>query len=146
MHIPADLSKLPFPVAYPLYWARDPDNRLQTADRWKNTVFTAYQAMKLTALLLLADYLEDEHTDPRLAPLIRGLRFPHWQEWSHLADGLARYWTAVEHRDRARFPALAADEDQDIQHRTQGGRQVGFLHEHLLNFFDRGIHVNRIIA
>src|ERR1700719_624361 len=53
--------------------------------------------MRLTALLTLADQLEAPGVaDPNLANLIRGLRFPHWQELSHLADGLARFWIAAD--------------------------------------------------
>jgi tetratricopeptide (TPR) repeat protein len=65
--------------------------------------------MRLTALLMLADYLEDPGPgDPNLANLIRGLRFPHWQEWSHLADGLARFWITEQNRPRCHFHRLAA--------------------------------------
>ena len=46
--------------------------------------------MRLSALLMLADYLDVEDTDPDVSRRIRGLRVPHWQEWSFLADELAR--------------------------------------------------------
>ncbi|MSP56047.1 MAG: hypothetical protein EXR69_10645, partial [Myxococcales bacterium] len=49
------LDHLPFPVAYPLHHAQDAS--LSASDRLDNTIFVAYQAMRLTTLLLLADYL-----------------------------------------------------------------------------------------
>ena len=49
------LEHLPFPVAYPLAHARDA--RLPARDRVANAIFAAYQAMRTTALLLLADHL-----------------------------------------------------------------------------------------
>lgn len=104
----ANIDQLPFPVAYPLHWARDPDGRLGISGRRANAVFACYQAMRLAALLMLADYLEDEETEPSLASRIRGLRMPHWQEWSRLADELARFWTVrPERRERSRFPSIA---------------------------------------
>lgn len=104
-----DLDALPFPVAYPLAWARDA--RLASASaRLDNTLFAAYQAMRTTGLLLLADYLDYDQTSPRLAAAVRGLRWPHWGEWSVLCDQLARFWLGHFPDDRPtrppRFPAL----------------------------------------
>ena len=87
---PSDLAGLPFPVAYPLSWALDPS--LSTGDRIDNAIFAAYQAMRLAGLLLLADYLACDATSRRLAGPIRGLRIPHWGEWTLLAHQLARFW------------------------------------------------------
>jgi hypothetical protein len=102
-----EISDLPFPVGYPLYWALDSEGKLAISDRRRNAIFAVYQAMRLTALLMLADYLEEPGDgDPNLANLIRGLHFPHWQEWSHLADGLARFW--ITEPKRCHFPRLAA--------------------------------------
>lgn len=86
----ADLASLPFPIAYPLAHARD--CALAPRDRLDNAIFAAYQAMRLTALLLLADYLACDVTSRRLAAPIRGLRMPHWGEWTLLADQLAKLW------------------------------------------------------
>jgi len=62
------ISDLPFPVAYPLYWALDGESKLAISGRRRNAIFTVYQAMRLTALLMLADYLEDPGPgDPNLA-------------------------------------------------------------------------------
>ncbi|MCC7539835.1 MAG: tetratricopeptide repeat protein [Deltaproteobacteria bacterium] len=86
----ADLASLPFPIAYPLAHARD--CALSPRDRLDNAIFAVYQAMRLTALLLLADYLACDVTSRRLAAPIRGLRMPHWGEWTLLADQLAKLW------------------------------------------------------
>jgi hypothetical protein len=104
----AELSSLPFPVAYPLHFARDVDNEIPSNGRWDNAVFAVYQTMRLAALLMLADYLAVEHQEPALLARIRGLRAPHWQEWSLLADGLARYWTDPNRADKPRFHSVAA--------------------------------------
>jgi hypothetical protein len=101
---PADLSRLPFPVAYPLYWAHDPEGKLGVAERRANAIFSCYQAMRLAAPLMLADYLDIEETDPNVSRRIRGLRVPDWPEWTLLADELARFWS-VDGR-RPRFPKV----------------------------------------
>jgi tetratricopeptide (TPR) repeat protein len=101
---PIELSELPFPVAYPLHWTRD--GGLSAADRRANAIFACYQAMRLAALLMLADYLDTEEIAPALAARIRGLRLPHWGEWSLLADELARFWAAPERQQRCRFQSI----------------------------------------
>jgi hypothetical protein len=101
-----DLARLPFPIAYPLYWARDPQGCLTVPDRRANAIFCCYQAMRLTALLMLADYLEVDETDPELVSKVRGLRAPHWQEWTLLADELARFWSSDTRQTQPRFPHL----------------------------------------
>jgi tetratricopeptide (TPR) repeat protein len=101
-----DLTRLPFPVAFPLFWAHDPSGGLGVAERRANAIFSCYQAMRLSALLMLADYLDVEDTDPDVSRRIRGLRIPHWQEWSFLADELARFWSADGRRPR--FPRVVA--------------------------------------
>ena len=85
-----DLETLPFPVAYPLAHARDA--RLSARDRAANAIFAAYQAMRTTALLLLAEYLACDTVCRQLQRPIRGLRLPHWNEWSLLCDRLCKYW------------------------------------------------------
>ncbi len=74
-----DLETVPFPVAYPVSYARD--ESLGASDRVDNVFFAGYQAVRTTALLLLADYLESSETCPRVSEAIRGLRLPHWKEW-----------------------------------------------------------------
>jgi len=100
MNAVSDLSGLPFPVAFPLYWARDPRASLGVETRRANAIFACYQALRLAALLMLADYLEVEESDPELSSRIRGLRVPHWQEWTLLADQLARFWSAEGRQPR----------------------------------------------
>ncbi len=73
---PLDLEALPFPVAHPLAFARDP--ALGPTERLNNAIFAAYQAMRTAALLLLADYLDVAASDRALEGAIRGLRMPHW--------------------------------------------------------------------
>ncbi|NVZ08222.1 hypothetical protein HW932_02975 [Allochromatium humboldtianum] len=104
-----DLENLPFPVAYPLAHARDP--QLSARDRSDNAIFAAYQAMRTTALLLLADYLACDTVCFQLQKPIRGLRQPHWYEWSHLCDRLCQFWSngLQEHPEReTHFPHLVA--------------------------------------
>jgi hypothetical protein len=103
MNAVPDLSGLPFPVAYPLYWAHDPAGSLGVPERRANAIFSCYQAMRLATLLMLSDYLDVKETDPELASRIRGLRVPHWQEWTLLADELARFWSSDDRRPRPRF-------------------------------------------
>ncbi len=85
-----DLAHVPFPVAYPLMFARDEGQA--PADRLTNTIFAAYQAMRTTALLLLADYLAIDQCDASVNGAIRGLRQPHWGEWSGLCKVLCAFW------------------------------------------------------
>ena len=77
-----DLEALPFPVAYPLAWAHDAGQA--PALRLGNAIFAAYQAMRTTTLLLLADYLDVAEADRGVDEAIRGLRMPHWAEWTDL--------------------------------------------------------------
>lgn len=104
----SSLDDLPFPIAFPLLHARD--ERLSAGDRLENAIFVAYQAMRLTALLLLADYLDCERISRSLDDPIRGLRMPHWGDWSALADKLSQFWSYQipdEHPERTtRFPSL----------------------------------------
>ena len=103
------LEDLPFPVAYPLAHARD--TRLSARDRVANAIFGSYQAMRATALLLLADYLACDTVCRQLQGPIRGLRLPHWGEWSLLCDRLCQFWSArlQERPERdTHFPHLVA--------------------------------------
>lgn len=85
-----DLADVPFPIAYPLAYARDV--RLSVSERLDNALFAAYQAVRVTALLLLADYLACETISPRLTGPISGLRMPHWREWLSLCRHLTDFW------------------------------------------------------
>ncbi|TNF24485.1 MAG: ATP-binding protein [Deltaproteobacteria bacterium] len=88
-----DLDLVPFPVAYPLALARDlhaaPEKRIN------NAIFAAYQAMRVTGLVLLADYLDSDGRDLALGDAIRGLRLPHWREWTKLCRELVRFWASA---------------------------------------------------
>jgi tetratricopeptide (TPR) repeat protein/energy-coupling factor transporter ATP-binding protein EcfA2 len=103
-----DLEHLPFPVAHPLSFALDAS--LLTEKRLSNTVFASYQAMRLVGLILLADYFACSVSSPSLASAIRGLRTPHWYEWSMLCDKLAAFWSGEDGQARpereTHFPAL----------------------------------------
>lgn len=101
-----DLADVPFPIAYPLAYARD--SRLSVSERLDNALFAAYQAMRVTALLLLADYLACETVSPRLTGPISGLRMPHWGEWLNLCRHLVKFWqpqtkSSVESPERRTF-------------------------------------------
>ena len=87
------LDSLPYPVAHPLHWARDAGGALSLSDRIDNAIFAGYQALRLAALLMLADYLKAEPIHPPLAAPIRRLGNAHWADWMALADDLARFWT-----------------------------------------------------
>ena len=106
---PDPLAYLPFPVAYPLAHARD--GRLPARDRVANAVFAGYQAMRTATLLLLADYLACATVCRQLQGPIRGLRLPHWNEWTLLADRLCQFWSGrlQERPEReTHFPHLVA--------------------------------------
>lgn len=102
-----DLVYLPFPVAHPLAFARDP--ALGPTERLNNAIFAAYQAMRTAALLMLADYLDVAASDRALEGAIRGLRMPHWGEWTELANKLVLFWSGRSDgtpERPTRFPAL----------------------------------------
>jgi hypothetical protein len=85
-----DLDHLPFPVAYPLAFAQDV--KRPPSERVDNALFAAYQAMRVTGLVLLADYFACDTSSGHLASAIRGLRMPHWGEWTTLCDKLVKFW------------------------------------------------------
>jgi hypothetical protein len=85
-----DLDALPFPVAHPLAFARD--SALLPTERLNNALFAAYQAMRTTGLLLLADYLDVDASDRAVGGAIGGLRMPHWGEWTELNNKLVAVW------------------------------------------------------
>ncbi len=90
--LPLDLNGVPFPIAYPLAHAMDPALCPSASDRLDNLIFAAQQTIRLSALLLLADYLSCETKCRELDGPIRSLRMPHWGEWSVLADKLTKFW------------------------------------------------------
>jgi tetratricopeptide (TPR) repeat protein len=103
-----DPRVLPFPVAYPLSYARD--EGLTASERVDNVLFGGYQAVRTTTLLLLADYLESETACLQVSEGIRGLRLPHWKEWVELCTALAKFWRGDYPEARpereTRFPEL----------------------------------------
>jgi hypothetical protein len=84
------LELLPFPVAYPLWYALD--SQLDTHTRLHNVLFAAQQAVRVTGLLLLADYLESSARSAPVNEAVRALRTPHWGEWTILTTRLACFW------------------------------------------------------
>ncbi|MCB9522897.1 MAG: hypothetical protein H6702_05910 [Myxococcales bacterium] len=78
---------LPFPVAYPL--AAGMDVEAPPARATDNLIFATYQAVRFTALVLLADALQRGPLSPRASAALRGLRQPYWRDWVALADGLS---------------------------------------------------------
>jgi tetratricopeptide (TPR) repeat protein len=94
--LPDLLNTLPFPVAFPLAHAaglaRKNQPPISITDRFGNLIFGAEQMVRLSGLLLLADYLQCETSSVRLAPPIRSLRMPHWGEWTTLTSTLAKFW------------------------------------------------------
>lgn len=103
------MDALPFPVAYPLALAIDESSA--AADRSAdNLVTTAEQTLRVSALVLLADYLASDVRSPKVDMQISGLRMPHWQQWRDLARALAKHWRGhyPDHApDRpSHFPAL----------------------------------------
>lgn len=101
------LKELPFSVAYPMKYALDEQQSWHA--RLANLTFAAYQAARLTGLVLLADYLEVEEHEPQLDLRIRGLQMPHWFEWYALNNKLAKFWlrrTPIKPTRTSRFPGL----------------------------------------
>jgi len=87
---PDAIKDLPFPVAYPLAAARD--ESLPPGKRLNNIIFAAYQAMRTAGLLLLAEYLEGDETDPAVQRAVVGLMQPHWMQWTKLCTHLAIFF------------------------------------------------------
>jgi tetratricopeptide (TPR) repeat protein len=103
------VAALPFPVAFPLVHAGDV--QLSASARVDNLIVTAYQAMRVAALVLLADYLSCDTPCADLAPAIRGLRLPHWSEWTTLAAKLVQFWRsklATKPSGESRAPQLVS--------------------------------------
>jgi tetratricopeptide (TPR) repeat protein len=87
------MNCLPFPAAYP--WHMSLDVHLPPEKRVNNMIFTAYQAMRITGLLLLSDYLESNGSCLKMGKALNKMRLPHWQDWMSLTDTLANYMTGV---------------------------------------------------
>ena len=58
-------------------------------------IFTAYQAMRLTGLVLLSDYLESDGSCLTLGKPLGKMRQPFWGVWKSLTDSLARYLSGM---------------------------------------------------
>jgi tetratricopeptide (TPR) repeat protein len=125
-----DVERLPFPVAYPLAHAIDVNLCPDADNRHDNLIVAFYQALRLATLLQFSDYLECEVDCPDIAPHIRGLRMPHWQEWTNLARALSTFWkghysSALPDRP-TRFPWL-----QDAWLEVAGNKREGRWREQL---------------
>lgn len=83
------MDRLPFPVAYPWYMSLNLE--LPPEKRVNNMIFTAYQAMRMTGLLLLSDYLESPESCLKMGKPLNKMRMPHWQDWMSLTDTLAKF-------------------------------------------------------
>jgi tetratricopeptide (TPR) repeat protein len=83
------IDRLPFPIAYP--WHNSLETGLDPVMRVNNMIFTAYQAMRVTGLLLLSGYLESDESCLTLGKPLAKMRMPHWGEWKTLTDSLANY-------------------------------------------------------
>jgi len=90
------IERLPFPIAYP--WFMSLNTTLHPVQRVNNMIFTAYQAMRLTGLLLLSDYLESDGNCVTLGRPLGCMRMPHWWDWKYLTDSLAKYLTGKNAR------------------------------------------------
>ncbi|MBL4844447.1 MAG: AAA family ATPase [Planctomycetes bacterium] len=101
------LEALPFPIAHPLAFALEPGG--SPSDRLDNLIFASLQSVRLTALLLLADYLAVPLGAPEVdAYVYRALRQPSWADWADLCDRLARFWRGRSEPRGSRFPGLVA--------------------------------------
>ncbi len=85
------IDQLPFPAAYPWHMSLNTD--LDPVKRVNNMIFTAYQAMRITGLLLLSDYLESDKSCLKLGKPLNKMRMPHWADWKTLTDTLAKFIT-----------------------------------------------------
>ena len=83
------IDRLPFPIAYPWHMSLKTD--IDPVMRVNNMIFTSYQAMRVTGLLLLSDYLESDESCLSLGKPLAKMRMPHWGEWKTLTDSLANY-------------------------------------------------------
>ncbi len=90
------IDRLPFPVAYP--WHMCASESIEPIKRVRNMVFTAYQALRTVALVLLADYLETPGDCPSLGKPLARMRMPHWAEWMTLAQTLAKFLAGRNNR------------------------------------------------
>jgi hypothetical protein len=117
------LEELPFPIAHPLAFALSPD--ASPSDRLDNLVFAALQTVRLTTLLLLADYLASDEGSPNVdAYVYRALRQPSWADWSDLCSRLTSFWRKGGTARASRFPRLVAGWREIGS--LKGGRQPGW--------------------
>jgi len=71
------------------------NSELNPVYRVSNMIFTAYQAMRLTGLVLLSDYLESDGSCLTLGKPLGKMRQPFWGVWKSLTDSLARYLSGM---------------------------------------------------
>jgi tetratricopeptide (TPR) repeat protein len=146
-HFLREVEMLPFPVAYPLAHAIDVNLCADVDNRHDNLIFAFNQALRLTALLQFSDYLECDVDCPEIAPHIRSLRMPHWQEWTNLAGALSKFWKGHYPQakpDRpSRFPWLQ-DAWLEVAGKKGGCRWMQQLQplKRLLNLTEAPISVN----
>ncbi len=86
-----DDPALPFAIAHPL--SRAHDTGLSLEARRDAAVFAAYQAVRLSGILLLSDYLLCQETSKRLDLAVRALRVPDWWGWTVLNNQLVRFFS-----------------------------------------------------
>jgi hypothetical protein len=84
----SDRSGLPPNIDLPYRQAVDPRSPLGA--RLFDLLKTASQTLRLTGVLLLADYLDGDALEPRASRSISGLRLPHYAEWYRLINTLSK--------------------------------------------------------
>jgi tetratricopeptide (TPR) repeat protein len=111
------MDRLPFPVAYP--WYMSLNSALPPDKRVNNMIFTAYQAMRMTGLLLLSDYLESSESCLKMGKPLNKMRMPHWQDWMALTDTLAKFMSGEY------SPKYPPPKDQVFDRLAQNWRSMG---------------------
>lgn len=82
------VSDLPPAIGLPYQHVRQ--GRGSPEARLRDLLFTGYQALRYTGILLLADYLEGEALEPRVSRYIAGLAVPHFSGWYQLVNALCK--------------------------------------------------------
>ncbi len=82
------LSSFPFIIANPYEYSLKYDDSFYQ----KNThiVFTIYQLLRFTGLLLLNEYFNDEKYHKSVSSAINNLKMPHFNDWITLVNTLAK--------------------------------------------------------
>lgn len=108
------LARLPFPVAYPLYWAGNPRGQLAPSECIQTALFATYQAYRLASHVLLAAYLWRDTIqaasgltrDEGLLRIFATLASPYWSSWNEVGKRLVDYWNRADTKERCPAPAL----------------------------------------